>query len=128
RLGPKPFQNPKKWQACFQPLSSRFPAKESEALSAAYLANAAPDDFGPFHLTFGVAQHAIILAHRGENVEHPAVADATGRMRNLAGNDHDLAGAEHMRLIADHQLQPAVEHVHHLLMGMRMARDLRPGV
>src|SRR5690606_30572543 len=30
RLVPKPFQNPKKWQACFQPLSSRFPARKTD--------------------------------------------------------------------------------------------------
>jgi hypothetical protein len=38
-----------KWQAGFQPLSSRIPAAGSEAFSGACLAIANPGDFAPFH-------------------------------------------------------------------------------
>ena len=38
QLVPKPFQSPKKWQATFQPLSSRIPAPENDAFSAACFA------------------------------------------------------------------------------------------
>jgi len=35
---PKPVRNDKKWQACFQPLSSRVQASETERFSSAYIA------------------------------------------------------------------------------------------
>src|SRR5690606_11233396 len=88
RLVAKRFPNPKKGQACFQPLSSRFPAARNKAVSVAGSASSEPGDFraippprGRRSGTTAVGIYApgflhnavIVAAERALDTDHPLV-------------------------------------------------------
>src|SRR3954469_11886399 len=68
---------------------------------------------------------AVVLADRPEHVEDAAAGDGAAGMRRVAGDRQHVAGLEAMRRAVDDELELAFEHVHHLLVMMRMPRQGR---